>query len=241
MSVYKKLAEVRKRLAQAGIKKSGKNTYSDYEYLSLEDFLPELSVICAEVGIVAIPSFTTDVAFLRIVDVDGADGAAEILITSPMSTATLKASHAVQNLGAVETYLRRYLYMAAFEIVENDPLDGGSDKPEAKQEAKQDRPKQEAKPKQDAKKPDIKEPEAVLTSDQNRILGTMLLDDRGLIVPTRKAILQKIAAADFGCKPSEIKQKDFERLRVKLRKAIDALDMPAPEDDYPLPYGQDDE
>ena len=40
-----------------------------------------------------------------------------------MSTAELKGCHPVQNLGAVQTYLRRYLWTAAFEIVEGDALD----------------------------------------------------------------------------------------------------------------------
>ena len=31
----------------------------------------------------------------------------------------------VQNLGAVQTYLKRYLYQNCFEIVEADPLNGG--------------------------------------------------------------------------------------------------------------------
>jgi hypothetical protein len=39
-----------------------------------------------------------------------------------MSTASLKGCHEVQNLGAVETYIRRYLYQTAFEIVEADEL-----------------------------------------------------------------------------------------------------------------------
>ena len=46
-----------------------------------------------------------------------------------MSTAELKGCHAIQNLGAVQTYLRRYLWVTAMEIVENDALDAvtGSD------------------------------------------------------------------------------------------------------------------
>jgi hypothetical protein len=40
-----------------------------------------------------------------------------------MSTAALKGCHEVQNLGAVQTYLRRYLWVAALEIVEHDALD----------------------------------------------------------------------------------------------------------------------
>jgi hypothetical protein len=49
---------------------------------------------------------------------------------SPMGSAALKGCHEVQNIGAVETYQRRYLWVAALEIVEHDALDAttGSDK-----------------------------------------------------------------------------------------------------------------
>jgi hypothetical protein len=40
-----------------------------------------------------------------------------------MSSAALKGCHEVQNLGAVQTYLRRYLWVAALEIVEHDAID----------------------------------------------------------------------------------------------------------------------
>jgi hypothetical protein len=55
-----------------------------------------------------------------------------------MSKAELKGCHDVQNLGAVQTYLRRYLWTAAFEIVEHDALDAttGSVKAEPKVEPK---------------------------------------------------------------------------------------------------------
>jgi hypothetical protein len=64
-----------------------------------------------------------------------------------MSKAELKGCHDVQNLGAVQTYLRRYLWTAAFEIVEHDALDAttGSVKPEPKVEPKPE-PKPQPKP-----------------------------------------------------------------------------------------------
>jgi hypothetical protein len=40
-----------------------------------------------------------------------------------MSSASLKGCHDVQNLGAVQTYQRRYLWQSALEIVEHDALD----------------------------------------------------------------------------------------------------------------------
>jgi regulator of sigma D len=64
-------------------------------------------------------------------------GEGEIVFTSPMSTASLKGCHEVQNLGAVETYIKRYLYQNAFEIVEADALNGThnpNEKPEPKKE-----------------------------------------------------------------------------------------------------------
>jgi hypothetical protein len=57
---------------------------------------------------------------LTLTDID--DGT-QIIITSPMSKAELKGAHPIQNLGAVETYQRRYLWMTAMEIVEHDALD----------------------------------------------------------------------------------------------------------------------
>jgi hypothetical protein len=48
-----------------------------------------------------------------------------------MAEANLKGTHPIQNLGAVETYQRRYLWMTAMEIVEHDVLDAntGYDEP----------------------------------------------------------------------------------------------------------------
>ena len=49
-------------------------------------------------------------------------------ITSPMGSAALKGCHEVQNIGAVETYQRRYLWVTAMEIVEHDALDASTGK-----------------------------------------------------------------------------------------------------------------
>jgi hypothetical protein len=40
-----------------------------------------------------------------------------------MSSAALKGCHEVQNLGAVQTYLSRYLWVSVLHIVEHDALD----------------------------------------------------------------------------------------------------------------------
>tara|TARA_R110000868_G_scaffold357179_2_gene618622 strand:- start:117 stop:464 length:348 start_codon:yes stop_codon:yes gene_type:complete len=55
-----------------------------------------------------------------------------------MSTAQLKGCHEVQNLGAVLSYIRRYLWVTALEILEHDALDStsGQDTPSKPKQAK---------------------------------------------------------------------------------------------------------
>ena len=121
MNIFEKIQTVRVRLAQDGLKKGKKNEYAGYTYYELGDFLPRIMALCEECKIFPVISFTSDVATLTVYDCEKPD--AKVEITTPMSTAQLKACHPVQNLGAVQTYLRRYLYIAMFEIVESDKIE----------------------------------------------------------------------------------------------------------------------
>jgi hypothetical protein len=120
MSVHTKLMQARMALHKQPIKKSGRNTFANYSYMELGDFLIPTQTIFAELGLCGIVSFTADIASLTITDTE--DGTS-LTITSPMGSAALKGCHEVQNIGAVETYQRRYLWVTAMEIVEHDALD----------------------------------------------------------------------------------------------------------------------
>ena len=130
MSVYKKLQEARILLQNTSLKKSGKNKFAGFEYFELGDFLPTIQNIFTQKGLCGTMTFYIDLAVLTIVDVDKPED--KIEFKSPMSTAELKGCHAIQNLGAVQTYLRRYLWVAAMEIVEHDSLDAVAGKDEIK-------------------------------------------------------------------------------------------------------------
>jgi hypothetical protein len=120
MTVYAKLNAARAAFHAKQLKKSGKNNFAGYSYFELGDFLiPALQVFEAY-GLCPIVSFTEHTAHLDLVDVETGE---RILFTSPMAEANLKGTHPIQNLGAVETYQRRYLYMIALEIVEHDAID----------------------------------------------------------------------------------------------------------------------
>jgi hypothetical protein len=121
--VHKKLINARMALQSMSLKKSGHNKFAGYQYFELGDFLPQINEIFHSIGLCGVISYTKDYADLTITDVD--DGTF-ITISSPMVEANLKGAHAIQNLGAVETYQRRYLWMTAMEIVEHDALDSSA-------------------------------------------------------------------------------------------------------------------
>jgi hypothetical protein len=128
MNVYQKLNEARDEFHKAKLKKSGHNKFANYYYFELGDFVIPALEIFKQIGLTSIISFGKEEASMTIVNNDKPEE--KIVLTSPMSSAALKGCHEVQNLGAVQTYLRRYLWVAALEIVEHDALDGtvGSDK-----------------------------------------------------------------------------------------------------------------
>ena len=140
MSVYKKLIEARNILQTKQLTKSGHNKFAGYKYFELGDFLPEVQKIFKEVGLVDAISFDTELATMTLYDIEG-NGC--IVFTSPMGSASLKGCHEVQNIGAVETYQRRYLYTTAMAIVEHDALDATTG---AVEPVKKAEPKPEPKP-----------------------------------------------------------------------------------------------
>lgn len=123
MSVYKKLMQARIKLQNTELKKSGHNKFAGYTYFELGDFLPQVNTIFDELGLCGVISYGNELATLTIVDSEAEANSPVITITSPMAEANLKGCHPIQNLGAVETYTRRYLWVAAMELVEHDALD----------------------------------------------------------------------------------------------------------------------
>ncbi len=139
MSVHKKLMAARVKLQSTEMKKSGLNKFAGYSYFELGDFIPHIQTIFNDLGLCGVVTFSTEYAQLCITDVE--DGTV-IVITSPMAEANLKGAHPIQNLGAVLSYQRRYLWMACMEIVEHDIIDSGP----AAEPAPKPVPKAETKP-----------------------------------------------------------------------------------------------
>ena len=123
MNIYEKLQAARIKIAASGIQKSGKNEFAKYKYYGLGDFLPQIMEACNELKIT--PIISTDSEGRKFVlELINSESPEEVIRFSiPIVQAQLKGVQPIQNLGAVITYSRRYLYMLAFEIIETDVIE----------------------------------------------------------------------------------------------------------------------
>ena len=128
MNIYEKIQTAKKLLSEENIKKSGLNKFSNFCYYELSDFMPSIIKIFDELKLFSKVVFTSESAVLTIINAE--NPAEQEEYTSPMKDLQIKGANAMQELGGVETYQRRYLYMSALDITENDMFDANSGKNE---------------------------------------------------------------------------------------------------------------
>ena len=127
--IYEKLQQARVRLQEMKLTKSGKNAFAKYKYFELADFLPAVNKIFLELKLCSNFSIAENLATLQIIDFEDNSN---ITFTSPVETLDLKGCNKIQALGGVHTYLKRYLYVNALEIVESDMFDATTGEDNAK-------------------------------------------------------------------------------------------------------------
>jgi hypothetical protein len=133
--VYAKLQKARVMLQSMPIKKSGFNSFAGFKYFELSDFLPSVNTIFAELGLCSVFCINDGEATLRIYD---SEFGGVIFFNSPIADTVSKVvieggkSPAIQALGSLHTYLRRYLMLNAMEITEHDFVDATIKKDEPK-------------------------------------------------------------------------------------------------------------
>lgn len=133
-NIYSKLQKARCEFQEKEIKKSGKNGFAKFGYFELKDFQGIINTLLDKYHLYSHITFDKETAALTIINSEKPEE--RVVFTSPMAGADLKGCHEVQNLGAALTYLRRYLWQTAFEIVESDTVDsrvGEDDKREINQ------------------------------------------------------------------------------------------------------------
>ena len=115
MSIYKKLTEARVKLQETKLTKSGFNKFANFKYFELDTEGKK--------------------AILNIFDFDKPEE--KIIFNIPYVPSEVKGASEIQNLGGTITYLRRYLFLVAFEITDGDVIDAQDpNKPKAPEENK---------------------------------------------------------------------------------------------------------
>lgn len=140
-NIYQKLALARVQLQKKNLKKTGYNKYSGFYYFELKDFLPSINEIFNDLGLASYFSIVShkevvsdthevisnNTANLYITNTDNTEET--LLFTSPIAEAKIgkeEKQNPIQQLGALHTYMRRYLWLEAMEIVEDDAVDANS-------------------------------------------------------------------------------------------------------------------
>lgn len=143
MNIYEKLSKARATLE---LKKTGiatvNNAGKTRSYFSLDDILPSVNKTANELKFLCKFDLNKEIATLKIIDCEKIEDFIEFSI--PASTATIQGGNVVQSIGATQTYLRRYLYLNAFEIAEYDVIEEETTedkKPLKNQQAQKQAPK----------------------------------------------------------------------------------------------------
>lgn len=127
MNIFEKMNVAKLSILKSNLKKSGENKFAGFKYYELADLLPTIIQVCNDLKLFTSISFRDDVALLQIINIEEPTEHLEYL--SPMRETQIKGCNEIQALGGVETYQRRYLYMAAFDIIENDMFDAVESEP----------------------------------------------------------------------------------------------------------------
>ena len=102
------------------------NKYAGYSYFELNDFIGEINKIFKELNLISVFNIKVndlgvETAFLDIVNAD--NPTETITFEAGTAEAGMKGATPIQMLGAKHTYMRRYLWLEAMEIAENDAQD----------------------------------------------------------------------------------------------------------------------
>ena len=139
-NIFELLQEVRLELSKKQLNKSGYNKHLNFKYFELGDFVPTATQLFADKGLCPIFNIVYDTNGIEIAVLKIVKGTEQVQFSTPTDSPSNMSG--IQALGAKITYLRRYLYLIALDIVENDIVDASIEKNEPSVSDKKATPKQ---------------------------------------------------------------------------------------------------
>nr|DAN86640.1 MAG TPA: ERF superfamily protein [Caudoviricetes sp.] len=250
LNVYQKLILARKRFLERNVKKSGVNRQLEFQYFELQDIVPSATRIFQNLGLLGVVQFppveknadtglaSEPVATMTVLNTDRPSEAIEFMVPyreveQIKSNAGKSVTNPLQALGSSVTYLRRYLWMLAMDIVEQDDVDAmmGQQEPQAKTPTSKPTATQAAAPKKQAKPATSAEREAVkvsLTQPDEQADPLMIKGLKAALNTLRQKddkqdeFIQHVAEATVGF--AKITRTQCEELTKKVNSMIEEYD-----------------
>jgi hypothetical protein len=130
-TIHERMAIIKHELAKRTIKKSGHNKFAGFKYHELSDFIEHINELNFQHGVndcIQIDEVQNECR-ITLTNVNNVEDSYTII--TPFREAEMlgkggaaSSVDAVQRMGSTITYNRRYLYMTAYNIQENDGVDG---------------------------------------------------------------------------------------------------------------------
>lgn len=158
MNLYQKVAKIKGEISSMKFSKTGWNKFTKFSYFQLDDFEPTIEKLCSQYGVVTYFQFEMNCAHMIVLNCD--DPSQAITVDSPVEVTFGKSGAAMQDIGSMQTYARRYLFMSFFGITESDLLDevAGMNTPKSEDDVEHVTPDKDGSKKSDAntdnRKPD---------------------------------------------------------------------------------------
>lgn len=123
MNIYQKIVGIQKNLLQKELPKSGYNKFGNFKYHELEDILPIIFRECYNQELFIEFSFTNELAQLKIRNWNEPGESVITSVPMPEIVPLNRGMNIMQSEGSYITYLKRYLLINMFLIVEKDVVD----------------------------------------------------------------------------------------------------------------------
>lgn len=129
MNIYEKLTYIQNDLLEIPIPKNGKNPFGGFNYYELEDLLPPILKLCKKYGCTLYFNFpvvegNAYTGELNLINWDDKHDRIKVVVPFPQLEKLPKMNYA-QVSGTYQTYMKRYLILHTFDIVEKEVIDSG--------------------------------------------------------------------------------------------------------------------
>lgn len=134
MNLYEKLGNIQLQLLDTEISKSGHNKFGNFKHYELNDLLPPIIRLCGENKCVSYFSTEENDVFLHLVDLESENSIVLNMTMPPLEK--LAKMNLMQSKGAYITYVKRYLLLNLFNIVDTEIIDSLNQKDNSKRNLK---------------------------------------------------------------------------------------------------------